>query len=174
MMRTQFQKDIESLPKLKKGFFVTLASTVIFSVLTVASIVCHVVGKNTDFPITNSEEKELLEIAEDDESYKQTCHNFKLGFKSELDAGTMTQEQYDENIEYLESPEFINNIVSEDKTAAINQKVADRKKSLEGCDKYAAISALLAAGSAVATGMINKKRNKLKNRWFDEEEARGL
>ena len=173
-MKTQFQKDIEILPRLKKGFFVTLASTILFSVLTVATAVCHFVGKNVDYPMTEDEKKELMEIAENDSGYMKTCKNFKMGYMVQYKEGKLSKEEYQEKVDYLETPDFINRVIDSAKTNEIRQKIADRKNALEGCDKYAALSGVLTVGSAVATGVICNKRKKLKNRWFDKEDSRGL
>ncbi|MBO5394824.1 MAG: hypothetical protein J6A28_02845 [Clostridia bacterium] len=173
-MNRYFESDIDKLERLKKGFFVTLASTVVLTVLTAVFTTCYAIGKNNAYPATSAEKDQLIEIAENDPDYKQACRNFEIGFREELEDGKISQKQFDKQMDYLETPEFINRVVNSAKTHAINEKVAERKEKYSKMSAYAVLSGAAAVGSAVACGVIKKSRKKLKSRWYSEEEGRGL
>lgn len=174
IMNRYFERDIDKLEALKNGFFVTLASTVVCALLTVGFTTCYAIGKTNEYPATASEKRELVEIAENDQSYQEACKNFQIGFQSELEAGKITEREYKKQMDYLENPEFINKVVNSAKTAAINEKVHKRQDNFSKYGSRIVLSGALTAGSAIACGAIKRSRKNLKKRWYSEEEGRGL
>ena len=169
-MNNYFDKDVKKLCRIKKGLFVSIATTVILGALTIALAVSAVVGQNTKYPMSNEDESKLAEICENSPEYKQAYNNYTKGLDRDFEEGKISKEQFDEEMQYIESPVFVDKIVQSNESAGIVQRSRERKETFENCGDIALATGLTTGAGVVASALLNKKKKRLEKRWFEEND----
>lgn len=174
-MRNYFDKDIEKLQILKNGKRVCLIASVVSLVLTMFFAGASAYGNAKEgYPITKGEEQQLVEIANADAGYKAAYEKLSAQYAQQLENGQITEAQYEQQMKHLESHEFINRVVNSAKLNSLNDKIAQRAQFTEKAGQYAVLTAAATAAGAAGYAAMSYKRKKIKNRWYSEEEGRGI
>ena len=174
-MNRYFEHDIDKLEILKKGKVVCGFCCAAAILLTLFFGGARAYGQSKGgFPITDKEKNEIVEVAKADEGYVSFTQQLAQQYGEELANGQITQEQYNSKIAYLEDYDFISRVVNSAKIQQINDNVYQRKQFCDNSGKYAVISGVGALATAAGYAAMSVKRKQIKDRWYSEEEGRGL
>ena len=172
-MKDYFENDIKKLHILKKAFYVTLVTSITSLSLFVMSVCGFGIGKVDKWGTQRMKNEAVADVMNSEE-YKTITTQMKDEYAKELAEGKITQGQYQTKVDYLSTESFLENVMNSETIKQYNAKIKSIEQGEANISKVAPISA--SVGGICLLGAIgtHKKREQIKKRWYDEEEARGL